>query len=128
MIPILQAIHAANRWAIIVIAVAGIVHALLHLRGDGATRGAGKILGSVFLALLDIQLLAGAALLVLVAGVRHYAVPHSLLMLAAILVAHLLRLSAKKADAHRAGRLALSLYVGPLALITLGLTAVPIPR
>lgn len=128
MIQILLTAHSINRWLVIAVAVVGIVQAVIHLRGDGATRGLGKILATVFLALLDLQLLMGVGLFALKPGVHRVAGAHALLMLVAIIAAHLFKISTKKAEPHRAGRLALSVYVVPLALILLGLTAVPIPR
>jgi hypothetical protein len=124
VIQILLTAHSINRWLVIAVAVVGIIHAVMHLRGDGATRGPGKILASVFLGLLDLQLLMGVALFALKPGVHRVAGAHALLMLVAIVAAHLFRISTKKAEPSRAGRFALSVYVVPLALILLGLTAV----
>lgn len=124
MIQILLTAHSVNRWLVIAVAVVGIIHAAMHLRGDGATRGPGKSLASIFLGLLDLQLLMGVALFALKPGVHRVAGAHALLMLVAIVAGHLFKISTKKAEPNRAGRLALSVYVVPLALILLGLTAV----
>lgn len=124
MIQVLLTAHSINRWLVIAVAVVGIVQAAIHLRGDGATKGFGKIWASVFLGLLDLQLLLGLALFAFKPGVHRVAGAHALLMLVAIVAAHLFRISAKKAEPARAGRFALSVYVVPLALILLGLTAV----
>ncbi len=128
MIQALLTAHSINRWLLIAVAVVGMIHAAIHLRGDGATRGLGKSLALAFLGLLDLQLLMGIGLFALKPGVHRVAGAHALLMLVAIVAAHLFRISTKKAEPHRAGRLALSVYVVPLALILLGLTAVPTSR
>ena len=117
--------HGLIRWLVIAVAVVGILHAAPRMGGDGAARGLGKILASIFLGLLDLQFLTGLALLLFKPGVYRVAGAHALLMFVAILAAHLFRMSLKRAEPHHAGRLALSIYVVPLALILLGLSAAP---
>jgi len=107
--------HGLIRWVVL---LAGALGVLAVWRQSGSARSGG-ILTSIFLALLDLQLLLGVLLLVLDSESRGGAWPHVGVMAGAIILAHVLRVRSKKSDGARP--LLLATLLAPLILVGVGL-------
>jgi FtsH-binding integral membrane protein len=112
---LLQQGHGLIRWVVL---LAGVLGVLTVWRQTGPSRPGG-ILTSVFLALLDLQLVLGVLLVVLDAESRAGAWPHVGVMATAIVLAHVLRVRSKKADGARS--LMIATLLAPLILVGVGL-------
>ncbi len=90
---ILLTIHSAIRWAILVVAVLVIVKYSIALAANGAFQGMDRGLAAGFSGLMDLQALAGLAYLIWNgtsgAGFPFYRILHGLIMLVALVAAHL---------------------------------------
>jgi hypothetical protein len=121
----LLAIHSMLRWLILSLAVFGAARSFVSMLSVSA-RFTRLDLGvsRAYPVLLDIQLLVGI-LLVLVALTAQLPVPwiHPIIMLPAIIVAHLSRRFADQPDRKR-HQAQLGLYLGSLALIVIGLLVI----
>ncbi len=118
--------HSLVRWFVLLVGLAGSVSAIVLLaRGPRENGKLPRTLASVYLALLDLQVLLGLALMVGAPPVRKVASGHAVVMLAAVLLAHVLRVRARKAPEASTARLLTVFYLLPLALIILGIAMAP---
>jgi hypothetical protein len=121
----LSAIHGMLRWLILSLAVFGVARSFVSMLSVSAhfTRldlGVSR----AYAVLLDIQLLVGV-LLTLAALTLQQAVPwiHPIIMIPAIVVAHLSRRFAAQPDRKR-HQAQLGIYLGSLALVVAGLAVI----
>jgi hypothetical protein len=118
-------IHSMLRWLILSLAVFGVARSFVSMLSVSA-RFTRLDLGvsRVYTVLLDIQLLVGI-LLVLAALTMQQPVPwiHPIIMIPAIVIAHLSRRFAAQPDRKR-HQAQLAIYLGSLALIVIGLAVI----
>ncbi len=121
----LLVIHGMLRWLILSLAIFGTARSFVSMLSVSA-RFARLDLGvsRVYAVLLDLQLLVGV-LLILAALNLQQAVPwiHPLIMIPAIVIAHLSRRFAAQPDRKR-HQAQLAIYLGSLALIVTGLAVI----
>ena len=111
-------VHSIVRWGVVFFGAVVFLQALLGLMAGGPLGALGKRLGLVFLILLDLQVLIGIALHVFLSPVtkegmqdmgaamkdetlRFWVVEHGALMLVALIVVHVGRILARKAESER---------------------------
>ena len=118
-------VHSVLRWLILSIAVFGAARSFVSMLSVSA-RFTRLDLGvsRVYAILLDIQLLVGV-LLVLAALTLQQPVPwiHALIMIPAVIIAHLSRRFAAQPDRKR-HQAQLAIYLSSLALIVIGLAVI----
>ena len=121
----LIAIHSALRWLILSLAVFGAARSFVSMLSVSA-RFTRLDLGvsRAYPVLLDVQLLVGI-LLVLAALTVQQPVPwiHPIIMIPAVIVAHLSRRFAAQPDRKR-HQAQLAIYLGSLALVVIGLIVI----
>jgi hypothetical protein len=138
---ILQSLHNLTRWAVVIFGVIAVVRGFTGWFGKRRYNAADNRFGMLFVTSLDVQLLLGLALYftkgwanVLFSdpatamgssGVRFFAVEHLALMLVAIVLAHIVRGSVRKAGSDRAKHQRSAL--GFLFAFLLVLAAIPWP-
>ncbi len=121
----LLAIHSTLRWFILSLAVFGVARSFVSTLSVSA-RFSKLDLGvsRAYAVLLDLQVLVGV-LLVLAVSALQQAVPwlHPIIMIPAVVIAHLSRRFAAQPDRKR-HQAQLAIYLGSLALIVAGLAVV----
>lgn len=135
-------LHSLARWAIVILGLVAIVRALLGAGGGKRWASLDDRLGMGFTSVLDLNLLLGLLLYFVFSpittaamkdfgaamsqsGVRFFAVEHILLMIVAVIVAHIGRARAKKAAAD-AGKYRATLIFFGIAMLVI-LAAIPWP-
>ena len=125
---LLSAIHSWLRWLILLIAIVGIIKFIVGWLQSSEYKGMDRGLMSGFSGLMDLQSTLGILLLLRNGfsgtGFPLYRLEHGLLMIAAAVVAHM---SArwKNADSIIRFRNNLSLIVGSLILVLIGIAVLP---
>jgi hypothetical protein len=118
-------IHSVVRWLILSLAVFGAARSFVSML-SGSARFTRLDVGvsRAYAVLLDLQLLIGV-LLVLAALTLQQAVPwlHPIIMIPAVVVAHLSRRFAAQPDRKR-HQAQLAIYLGSLALVAMGLAVI----
>ena len=117
--------HSVLRWLILSLAIFGIARSFVSMLSVSARFTRLDLgVGRVYAVVLDVQLLVGV-LLVLAALTLQQSVPwlHPIIMVPAIVVAHLSRRFAAQPDRKR-HQAQLVIYAGSLALIVLGLAVI----
>lgn len=122
MLDVTATLHTLLRWPILVVGLAGALHAATSWAQSVDGGRLGRIISVAFIALLDLQVVLGVALLVLAPSTRQTGATHALVMLLAVVAAHLLRIRARRAAPPLARRLSAAVFLLPLALILLALT------
>ena len=114
-------IHSLVRFAILIVAVVGIVMTLIALLQSKAPAPVDQTLSSIFLGLYDLQALIGM-LIVLLGGLTNAL--HPVVMFVGLVIAHGLQTRVKRAPASNVHALRLILYIVPLAIILVGLAVI----
>jgi hypothetical protein len=118
-------IHSVVRWLILSLAVFGAARSFVSMLSVSAHFTRLDVgVSRAYAVLLDLQLLIGV-LLVLAALTRQQAVPwlHPIIMIPAVVVAHLSRRFAAQPDRKR-HQAQLAIYLGSLALVAMGLAVI----
>ena len=118
-------LHSVLRWLILSIAVFGAARSFVSMLSVSARFTRLDVgVSRVYAILLDVQLLAGV-LLVLAALTLQQPVPwiHPLIMIPAVIIAHLGRRFVTRPDRKR-HQVQLAIYLGSLALILIGLAVI----
>ena len=118
-------IHSAVRWLILSLAVFGTARSFVSMLSVSARFSRLDVgVSRVYAVLLDVQLLVGV-LLVLAALTLQQPVPwiHPLIMIPAVVIAHLSRRFAARPDRKR-HQAQLAIYLGSLALVAIGLAVI----
>jgi uncharacterized membrane protein YphA (DoxX/SURF4 family) len=122
---VLLAIHSMLRWFVLSLAVFGVARSFVSMLSVSARFSKlDQGVSRAYAVLLDVQLLVGV-LLVLAALTVQQAVPwvHPIIMIPAVVVAHLSRRFAAQPDRQR-HQAQLAIYLGSLALIVIGLAVI----
>lgn len=142
MYAVLLTLHSLIRWVVVLAALAALVRAIGGLSGRQAWSALDQRLGIIFTSAMDTQLLIGLLLYFFFspittaalrdmggamaqAGARFFAVEHWLLMLVALVVAHIGWARAKKASSDSAKFRQIAIFFG-LAIVIV-LLAIPWP-
>jgi hypothetical protein len=118
-------IHSALRWLILSLAVFGAARSFVSMLSVSARFSPLDVgVSRAYAVLLDLQLLVGVVL-VLAALTLQQPVPwiHPIIMIPAIVIAHLSRRFAGRPDRNR-HQAQLAIYLGSLALVVLGLAVI----
>jgi hypothetical protein len=118
-------IHSALRWLILSLAVFGAARSFVSMLSVSARFARLDVgVSRVYAVLFDVQLLVGI-LLVLAALTVQQPVPwiHPIIMIPAVVVAHLSRRFAAQPDRKR-HQAQLAIYLGSLALVVIGLIVI----
>ena len=118
---IVELIHSIVRFVILLVAVVGIVKALLAFAQKGAPDKLDQTLASAFVGLYDLQVLLGL-LIILLDGLTNAL--HPIVMFIGLLLAHGLQAMTKRAQAANAPLYRLALFIAPLAVILVGLAVI----
>lgn len=135
-------LHSLVRWAIVIVGIVALVRAVMGARGGRPWTQLDDRLGLIFTSAMDLNLLLGLLLYFLFSpltksalqdmgaamgnsGLRFFAVEHALLMIIAVIVAHIGRSRAKKAAAD-AGKFKQTAIFFGIALVLVFL-AIPWP-
>lgn len=126
--PLFRALHSANRWLIVVVALLVLVLALWGYLASRRFTWWDDRAGLVYLVLMDLQIVLGLLLLV-IGSYRSLgvALAHAAVMIVAITIAHLGRWRARRIGADRLAHLlqgvstllSLVVILGGLAYVTL---------
>lgn len=120
--------HSGLRWLVLLVAVLAIIKYLLGWLQRGRYTGMDRGLMAAFSGLLDLQSLLGIILLIWsgLAGVGFpfFRIAHGLVMVTAVVVAHMSR-RWKNADDATRFRNHLFLIVGSLILVLIGISILP---
>lgn len=142
MHPLTLTVHSLIRWAIVIVGIVAVVRAVMGARGGRPWTQLDDRLGLIFTSAMDLNLLLGLLLYFLLSpltksalqdmgaamgnsGLRFFAVEHALLMIIAVVVAHIGRSRAKKA-ATDAGKFKQTAIFFGIALVLVFL-AIPWP-
>ena len=121
----LLTVHSFLRFVILVVGVAGVLRSLVSLgTREAKFARVEEVFSRAYSGALDLQTLAGAALVVLLSGQsREVQWIHPIFMLPAVVVSHLGRRFTERSnrDRHKAQ---IGIYLGSLALILLGLAVI----
>jgi hypothetical protein len=111
-------LHSIVRYLVLIAAVLGLIKAVVSAAQKSAGGKADGILSAAFLGLLDLQALLGL-LIILLGGLLGPL--HPLVMFIALVLAHWLSITIKKAQGPRTAWMRIALFVVPLPLILFGL-------
>lgn len=118
---IVSLVHSLVRFVILVLALVGIVKALLSLAQKSAPAQLDQTLAAAFLGLYDLQVLIGL-LIILLGGLTN--VIHPIVMFVGVALAHGLQAMTKRAEGANAPLYRLAFYIAPLLVILVGLSAI----
>lgn len=118
---IVLAIHSIVRFFILLAAVVGILKVLVSLVQKTQADRIDQTVASTFLGLYDLQALLGV-LIILLGGLSQAV--HPIVMIAGLILAHGLQSMGKRADGAVAAVYRVALYVVPLLIILVGLSAI----
>ncbi len=118
---IVELIHSIVRFVILLVAIVGIVKALLSFAQKSAPDKLDQTLASAFVGLYDLQVLLGL-LIILLGGLTNAL--HPIVMFIGLLLAHGLQAMTKRAQAANAPLYRLALFIAPLAIILVGLAVI----
>jgi len=118
-------IHSAVRWLILSLAVFGVARSFVSMLSVSARFSRLDVgVSRAYAVLLDLQMLVGL-LLVLGALTLQQSIPwiHPIIMIPAVVIAHLSRRFAAQPDRKR-HQAQLAIYLGSLALVVIGLAVI----
>ncbi len=114
-------LHSLFRFVVLLIAIVGVVKALIGLAQRGAADKVDQILSSAFVGSYDLQALLGILLIFL--GGLSQAI-HPVVMFVGIIAAHGLQRMTKSASGQQVALYRLLLFIVPLAIILFGLATI----
>lgn len=114
-------LHSIVRFLVLLIAIVGIVLALVDLAQKKTPAKMVQTAGSIFVGLYDLQMLLGI-LVILLGGLKDPL--HPVVMFIGLVVAHGLQRMTRRAEGTNLHMMRLGLYVVPLAIILLGLAVI----
>jgi len=114
-------IHSIVRFVILLVALVGLVKAIINLTQKGKADKTDQALASAFVGLYDLQALLG--ILIIFLGALSTAI-HPVVMFVGVIAAHVLQSMGKRAEGQQAGLYRLALYIVPLAIILFGLAII----
>lgn len=114
-------LHSIVRFLVLLLAIVGIVLALVGLAQKKTPAKMDQTAGSIFLGLYDLQMLLGI-LVILLGGLTNAL--HPVVMFIGLVVAHGLQRMTQRAKGTNIHMMRLGLYVVPLAIILLGLAVI----
>ncbi len=114
-------IHSIVRFAVLLLAIVGIVLSVIALIQRRAPARTDQTVGSIFLGLYDLQMLLGL-LIILLGGLTNAL--HPVVMFVGLVVAHGVQSMSRGAEGANLHTMRLVLYVVPLAIILVGLAAI----
>ena len=117
---IVLVIHSLVRYLILLAALVGVVKVLLSLVQKAKSDQLDRTVASAFLGLYDLQVLLGLLLILLGTAVP---ILHPIIMVVGLLLAHGLQTMVKRAEGTTEMLYRLALYVVPLIVILVGLSA-----
>lgn len=125
---ILLMAHSGLRWLVLLVAVVASIKFLIGWLQRGQYKGMDRGLMAAFSGLLDLQSLLGVVLLIWSGltgvGFPFFRIAHGLIMIAAVVLAHMSRRWSNADDATRF-RNHLFLIVGSLLLVLIGISILP---
>lgn len=114
-------LHSIVRFLVLLLAIVGILLALVGLAQKKTPAKMDQTAGSIFLGLYDLQMLLGI-LIILLGGLKDAL--HPVVMFIGLVVAHGLQRITRRAEGTNIHVMRLGLYVVPLAIILLGLAVI----
>lgn len=114
-------LHSIVRFLVLLLAIVGILLALVGLAQKKTPAKMDQTAGSIFLGLYDLQMLLGI-LIILLGGLKDAL--HPVVMFIGLVVAHGLQRMTRRAEGTNIHVMRLSLYIVPLAIILLGLAVI----
>lgn len=114
-------LHSIVRFLVLLLAIVGILLALVGLAQKKTPAKMDQTAGSIFLGLYDLQMLLGI-LIILLGGLKDAL--HPVVMFIGLVVAHGLQRMTRRAEGTNIHVMRLGLYVVPLAIILLGLAVI----
>lgn len=114
-------LHSIVRFLVLLLAIIGILLALVGLAQKKTPAKMDQTAGSIFLGLYDLQMLLGI-LIILLGGLKDAL--HPVVMFIGLVVAHGLQRITRRAEGTNIHVMRLGLYVVPLAIILLGLAVI----
>lgn len=142
MYSLVLSLHSILRWVVVIVGVIAVIKAIAGWVRQSAWESTDDRLGLVFTSLMDLQLLLGLLLYFFLSpltrealrdfgaamgnsSLRFYAIEHLLIMIAAVILAHVGRSRAKKADDPTVKHRRTAIFFG-LSLLAM-LLAIPWP-
>ncbi len=114
-------LHSLVRFVILLLAIVGIIKALIALVQKSVSGKLDQTLASAFTGLYDLQVLIGL-LLILLGGLSEAV--HPIVMFIGVVAAHGLQAMTKRAEGSNVTVYRLALYVVPLVVILVGLATI----
>lgn len=114
-------LHSLVRFVLLVIAVIGLIKAIIALTQTGAADKLDQTLAAAFVGSYDLQVLLG--ILIIFLGGLTQAI-HPVVMFVGIVAAHGLQTMTKRAEGQQAKLYRLLLFIVPLAIILFGLMTI----
>lgn len=114
-------LHSIVRFLVLLLAIIGILLALVGLAQKKTPAKMDQTAGSIFLGLYDLQMLLGI-LIILLGGLKDAL--HPVVMFIGLVVAHGLQRMTRRAEGTNIHMMRLGLYIVPLAIILLGLAVI----
>jgi hypothetical protein len=118
-------LHSLVRWPILVVALVGLALSLWERGWEGGPPRWRSVLAPLYLGLLDLQFLAGLVLGLLDRERFAEVAFHAVVMGAAVVIAHVLRVRAKRFAEERRARAEALLFGISLVFILVGLSLIP---
>jgi hypothetical protein len=118
---IVLSIHSIVRFVILLVALVGLIKAIIGSAQKGKADKADQVLAAAFVGLYDLQTLLG--ILIIFLGSLTQAI-HPVVMFVGIIAAHVLQSMSKRGEGQQAGLYRLALYIVPLAIILFGLATI----
>ena len=118
-------LHGILRWPILLVGFLGLALAVWERGWEGRSPGWRPRVAPIYLGLLDLQLLLGIALAVADREGLGGSAFHMVVMAGAVVLAHVLRVRAKRLPLERQGRGEALLYGLSLVVLLVGLSLIP---
>lgn len=118
---IVLAIHSLVRFILLLVALAGLVKAIIGLAQKAKADQTERVLSSAFVGLYDLQVLLGI-LIIFVGQTTEFV--HPIVMFVGVVAAHGLQAMGKHAEGQPARMLRVGLYGVPLLIILFGLMVI----
>jgi hypothetical protein len=142
MYPLVLTLHSILRWVVLIVGVVAVARAVVGWRGNNPWTSSDDRLGLVYTTSMDLQLLLGLLLYFILSpittgafrdfggamassGTRFYAVEHLVVMIIAVILAHVGRSRARKAEDPTTKHRRTAIFFG-LSLLAV-LLAIPWP-
>ncbi len=114
-------LHSLLRFLILIVAIVGILKALIAIVQRSAQDKIDQTLASAFLGIYDLQVLIGV-LIILLGGLKQAI--HPIVMIVGVFLAHGIQSMTKRAEGSNARLYRLALFVLPLIAILVGLASI----